>query len=1237
MNNLLLEQIKRLISETTAGEFFTDMQDGSRTFSGRDRGLKDDDPLSDPEEAKKAARRKARGFILDQLNRFTKKKTGKNGKIIKYILNYDSKLDKNDWVPRLVTFHDERVKNKSGETVNIEVTPQTYKFLQNLLKNLLDTEKDVVSETTKEKISGLSISFEEIENSNGNITEILDSVDDNFNAGIGRLKEIVLNDKRFNPKDFVLKIRAPIHGYTEEQLEQIGQLYDKATSLTDISNIKTSINNLYVDIDITINTTATLLPLYNNVNFAPKNSNSGALEKLAWSYQQLRQMTQDVAKNSETNILNSIEPAKILHVIKRYYDGSLPDDINSAEDAKKIIDLIDNKNILRAIESNTISDRFRKEIVTKIKEEYEGTPQANDKNFINNLVDETIKREKADDKEFLTRIKTLMGRILPLNDKIRKGANTFVNRIQVDDATNEDAMSIGPLGLLAKGKRIIERNEPNSIIVITSDVGMGYIWVPPTFGNERGDFLKTFRITKDGADTKYGKLIKDFFEGLISKERFLYEIELMDLSPDQRAIAEKFNDTYINRTYTRIYCFKLMYCNAVTATYNMPLPASVFDTQVGRQQMPKSIKVPGSENLPRTKSYVTTTKKTFDGTENTSKLTTVSEDLLKVGSGSLSFLSAMKHIGDLGGPTNNFEEKNQFITNVFWLHTVFVNLVFEFYAYLTEEQFNELKAGNTITIKGDDENDIDLDPNDNKSLKAIIDSMDKYNPQIAYVLKYDKFGFNVAESHLKSLQKIYSQILRQMDSIGFNESEEGRKLLNDIQTGFNTSIAGRPGTVSKIQNDMILSIKGSDSFERNISDAIVENNLLRDAFPIIRSYFESFHGDDAEDAQNTSDTNDALIPELITSTTMDGLNIPGTRKGVHINERNSLISQLNDYINDGKIKITSFFAGTEEKQHIDAIVSIIKSYRYLFDAIKLLDKVTAYDGVRMFEYQNIENVNTLSPAWLSEINTKLKLHEIDDSTNLKNTVEEAVKTALETATEADVKSGISTSTYCRENFRPLIDKVREMINLSPSKKMPIAITPYKSNIPYTPIHTIITAIKNKDNIVFCIVSSVLSIKETASPYNYIYDKKTKEFKVKPNEITKKIEVESEDKDFVQDHVGQADYAFCMFNMMSAKKTTDLTLNSFSNLEKRASIGYRDLKRYIEENNIFSDISNMSDIKESDIDNLIKQSVNETADTPQSVNSVIKFSRIRNIIDIIAKYIVVTAILYDIQNENDMEI
>lgn len=1163
MNVSLIEKIKKLLleaeesttgSSVTAGELFSNNGEGGIHVVNPGQEKAEKNQWLDPKEA---AAYKAQQAILDKLNRYKVTKTGRGGNIKKFVFTYEGKKDTRDWVPRLVTFSDERIKDADGNPISINVTVQTKKFLDKLLRNLFENVKDKVSGTEKPKIANIDISFEENKSDDEEFNGIITSLKSNFFDGIDPIREVVQEDNRFWPSSYVIHITAPIDKYSDESINQIKSFYDEKTLAADAATVKASIDKQKVNIDIVINKSTTLLPMYNTINYVPTNSKTGALDKLSWTYQRIR----------ETNKSSAPNLAQHLDGLIQQYNEQL-------------------KNL----------NKQRKAKGAKIKE-----------------IDAAIKRVK----DTLTKVKSTKASIN------KNQTLTYIDQQTFDDSSNTDTMSIGPLGLLAKARRITDAHENNSILVITSDVGTMYMWAPGD------DNVQTLSVTKEetGKENGFAKHVKDYFEGLISKEAFSAYVDSMDIPISKKDIVEKFVSKYIERNYYNVYCMKMMFSDTVNVSYNMELPPSVLDTNAAIHQVSNSIKVPGSERLPKqkTSSFLRTSIDVGDSYKT--KLVTVSHDILKTGSGSLGFFKdSIKTI------SGDFTSIRTFIENFMYMVSATKSVIYDFYVPITKKQFDTLKNGDIVTIEQNNRTII-LDPNKNHALATIINSIGEYKKSVSLVLKYDKVGYNEAENNLSLLKRIFRGLLRQYQHIGWNEFKEFQKKLNDTISGYNSSIAGRPGIIDKMQNDMIIGIRGAKDLKQNISDVVVAHNLIKDAFPIIESYFASFKVKNTDDKSKKGKNEEMFVPALIHTTPTDGFNFGAARKGMHIDARASLIEQLYDFLVHGEDKVNKWIAKKSHNVN-DIVETNLKIITYLDDTIKLLEKITAYDGVKMFEFEDVENIENVVGGIATEIDTKLTGAEISnkdfkiesvpsvDRSDDKDPHKYGIRDALETTKESDISSGLVISDACKKAFRPLVNTLKSMItetkNSMKEKPGPIMILPANGPVPYAPIHTVITLEHEGDNLLLVVISSCFSVDTSATKsfYNYSFDKEHSRFII--DDTTK---IADDDKEDVQTALGQMDFAFCSFNMMSTKRLIINTSAAMKRIERQAIDGYHKLQ--LVARRIYAEM-------------LAGASSDEEKERILMINNDNTKKPVKDIVKDIARYICIAALLLEVENNDDME-
>lgn len=1087
MRNNLLEQIKKLITEASDQALASMGSDFGKGGFGGHRFQKSKEMSED--EIRKERSRLARRRMTDKLNKITKRRTGKGGNQTTYIFSYKGDDDTRNWQPLLVSLKDTEIKINGVDEAHFLVTPQTRNFLLNLLTNLRDTIIDPSDpEKRIPKISDIKITATVIpDDIDLDYENVIKSLSVKETSGISKLISLIKNDDRFHPQNYILNIEVPIKEYKDEDLDTISKEFSFTdTSISDIGSIKTSINKSKVNIELKIIRDFTLMPMYNEIrnDFVPRQSQVGAIEKLAWAFQKAREMNKNMIPLS-------------------------------AAIADRRIKQIDD-----ALKSFKTEDSSNPEIAAKLSD---------------------LNKEKAE--------------MINMKTAINAKTQTYIDQTNINETTNSDVMSIGPLALLERAKRIQDNKDKNSIIVITSDVDVSYIYLPE-IRNNVGDIIRSEKIEKFNGQGAAGKNIKDWFEGLIPKELFNVNITSLNLPENAKTEVQDFINEFVNKKYDFVYCLKMMYADQIGVSYSMDLPQSVFDKIGGDKviAMPDSVKVPGSQKLAKTRTILKTTK-----TANT-KLITTTDDVLSIGSGTLTFLKDAYKMIDVDGIGKKRIIDN--FTNLGFISDMLKSSIYDYFFELDKSTFEQLKNGDSVNVNG-----FQTSLSDNKYLADTIETVKTFpkNGNLL-LLKHDRLGYFKAEENFERVRNLLSQMIGQIDKNVWFEVPGGKELYQDISTSFNTTLAGRPGTVKKIQNDMITAIEDANNFKKSVSDALFEHNLTTDLGSMIKAFFDAYESIDDQKEQKIAHRNEKNIsiktPRLFRSRSLDGLNISGTRKG---KKKEEIRGELNDRLvtflhdNDQKILKSVFSSISTNSNPTLSVANVLRSF---YDVMKTLEKLTSIDGARVVEFGDLADVDTLAEGTLSEVDSTLDPAKFSTA-DVSDSIEIGIKTAFETATASDIKSGIVIDAFCRDGLKPIIRIIKDSIKQNDSnEKRPIGITSADSQVPYTPVHTIVFATRNKKGaLTVSIISSIVKIPNLDSPYVYTYD-------IKHQEFTVSGDIQPQDKEFVRDELSKMDYAYCMFNMMSVKRLMSECAESLRQLGATVGRDFDFIKETIEKKNLF---------------------------------------------------------------------
>ena len=819
-------------------------------------------------------------------------------------------------------------------------------------------------------------------------------------------------------------------------------------------------------------------------------------------------------------------------------------------------------------------------------------------NQINDAL-KSFKNKNSTDPEIAAKIADLnkeKTEMVNMKAALQSNTQTYIDQTNINETTNSDVMSVGPLALLERAKRLQDNKDKNSVIVITSDMDVSYIYLPE-IKNSTGDIIRNEKIMKFNGQGAAGKNIKDWFEGLIPKELFDANIASLDLPDNAKTEVQDFINEFVNRKYDFVYCLKMMFADQIGVSYSMDLPQSVFDKIGGDKviAMPENVKVPGSQNLANTRTTLKTSKTA------SSKLITTTDDVLSIGSGSLTFLKDAYKMIDADGIGK--KRLIDSFTDLGFISDMLKSSIYDYFFELDESSYNKLKNGETIDVNG-----YQTSLNTNQYLADTLETVKSFpkNGKLL-LLKHDKLGYFTAEENFERVRNLISQMVGQIDKDVWFEVPGGQELYKDISTSFNTTLAGRPGTVKKIQNDMITAIEDANNFKKSVSDALLEHNLTADLGSMIKAFFVAYEAIDDQKDQKVAHNNKKVIsikePRLFRSRSLDGLNISGTRKGKKKEEvRGELNDRLITFLHDDDQKLlkSAFGAVSTNTNPALAISNVLRDF---YDIMKTLEKLTAIDGARVVEFGDLADVETLARGTLSEVDSSLDPTKFSTA-DVSPSVESGIKTAFETATASDIKSGIVVDAFCRDGLKPIVRIIKNSIKQSTNERRPIGITSADSQVPYTPVHTLVFATRNGNGgLTVSIISSIVKIPNFDSPYSYTYDIEHQNFSVSGD-------IQPQDKEAIRNELSKMDYAYCMFNMMSSKRLMSECAEALNQLSMKVGKDFDSIKDIIEKKNLFrydddTFIKTNNAEYEDELNDLLNTtSVNGEAETNGSVKNMI---------------------------------
>ena len=1060
--------------------------------------------------------------------------------------------------------------SKTSEDIDMVLTEQTGRFLQNLFNTLLGLSDDGTETeegpTKKLPIDEIRFSFKRIEKNNSfaidNIKESIATLGDNtFNDRCKMFMDFIEHDKRFFPDSYVITLDVPIESYNQDDIDKICGRFDISANEL---RITTATTPKYINIKLTINCNSTLFNIYCYSNFFRVGTNKSSLQKYAWLTKSIRDIfIRNSKKTSEEEKVNNHKFINAMPGGITYDEEALFGLMQRENTGQSVFCFIDenNESYIYLPGTDTTEDNLlviddpnpNGDYIDKIHEQIlkyvEGFISERDMRKALGKALPTSGKEAQETQSEKKYTKT--------NDEIEK---KFWSDINLDTPLNDIKESILEILRTELGNANDPKYE-NLLKLFDSDVATAIE-----------------RLSANKQDTNYDERVSDF------KNMFKDEMGKLKTS-DYRSLR-----TIVNKLISRnttIYVFKFMYSDSIDASYSIDLPSDLASDILDKYQLGDiksspvpldKIYVPGSENLPR--KVTTLSKKVEPGLSGIQYvLSTTSKDMIYTPVGSMYGVVYENKL-----VPEDFRVA-AYIQDIVEMRSMLGKLISMYYVEVQGEDLKKLENGETVFIEQeagsfslDSSESIMLDPNDASVQYALrsLRGRDRtliLRPARAQIINYSSgAGRNTTNDEIVDItfsdyfdgvvnmrQQLEQFMLE--NKIGSNET---KKLIYSKKTAALSRLAGKPTVVKRFINNMVGDIEGGSQhsvlFNEILSSCLSEQKLPEKIFAYI-SYLQGALGGESESSQKKKKKKKIPVSVKLDFTPVKDVNFAGDR--IFVN------GDRNAWLLDDKNAVIPFYEkfkdGTlndDVKLHLQSLdetaEKTIESYYDLIcqlcDCTMNMEKVMITDGVYARIYS--KKTGRISSAMPSAINTNIDTIEFDDGKDLGDEATSFERT-IKSAPASDINDGFIISPFIKRHFRPISDSIKEAIRMYKTRTeqksiAAIARTGSSAVVPNCPYHTIIWACDKDGFIQINILSSIINVPELKGSGVFEYDK-DRGFVVNPTMVDSLMS-DSFIKESVLKRTANQDIMYCIASVSTRNYFYDLIIDA---LEKYETIA-RDL-------------------------------------------------------------------------------
>ena len=1055
-----------------------------------------------------------------------------------------------------------------GQPVNMILTEQTGKFLQDLFGKILS------------KVKGVTATFQSKKENLSTISQINDYVKETRNVDFvthnRQFLDFIKSDGRFYPDSYVVTITIPIERYNEDSVKQICEKYGITTSGSGITmdEVPTTI-----DLRFTINCASTLLNVYTTKEFFRVGSAHSSLEKFAWMSKQIRNIFNKNAEQSKKN---------------RKMSGKAPDKNDELNDveyintdrtkdvgispiqlfAKVYNSFITGRNdVFCLLDETEESYIYIPGTETKTDDIYEldaleeDTPVGKLQLAIKQYIEGMLSKE-----EFKGKCKEIIGNVgfsrdtkyAIIDDKIINIIKAAFDRrsgkgIQVEDEISPDGKT-----------KTTKDNFDEALVKPITDLLTAEFGAPtePRYD----DVVKMIKSVKNKAIFFYEEPWN--FEKLGANLIHAVEEEFDKNLTTNKLVRN--TQELLTDDLSRKHVYRFMYQDKVNVTYKMSLPSKTAqevmkaakinpdEFPLGSQLPIFDVFVPGSEELPRkmtclnhnSKLQTEGPDKGFLGNSEWS-LTTTAEDIVRNPAGSM---YGMKYTSNSQIVPDEYRSSSH-IMNIFSMRELLGKIIDMYYFEPTTKQLQDLMHGKDIVVGEDIYHSdspnvlvaLDADRGRGKTLikrirnqsitseqfgqKAVIDykTIYKSNNELIDIVFSDYYDAVVNMRHQ------LDEFIRSLHIL----TDEEFETLNRSSL---TNRSGNPTMVKRVINGMVSSIKSSTNHETTyasaVSDALVSSHLAE----VFSSYINFLRIDKKIDVINKKKKKkDENLPKVMLSDITQEKKFNFAGNNIFVN------GDRDAWLNGNVGPIIPFFEAYKNKTLNDDLAGVfttsksgnigtkeilIAYYRKmceLCEVVKNFEKLQISDGCRTRQYT--KRTNKRGAAWRTIIDTNLPASKFRTGTTngpYEMSYEEAKRQTIRDATAADINSGFISSPFIHRQFAPVMRAIKRTITefKEKYKKSPPAIddTTTEGVIPLCPYNTIMFAIIENDHLVICMESSLVSLRETdalAPTTDVRYDGNEGIFRFSEEMIKNMTD---QQKKYVLGTMANKDVVYCMANI-----------------------------------------------------------------------------------------------------------